>query len=303
MMARAGLPTTRGRPGFTLLELLAAMAILAILVALLIPVLAGAIGAVDSLRCHNRLRTIGTAYEQYMTDSDGVWPPILTSEAPEVLFERIEAETGLVMAPRRPAPNWGQPGPHWSIVLWPYIGSLDVYTCPADPKAGLRGAEVVAPGREHGASLVDAPPESYALNVILFRTSDDLRRKAQCKWGTHGDSDFNGLGMCTTQDEQRRQFPQWPRVILFFCGASGQTVGSQFNMPLRTSGLVERWEWHPRRASAPFADEPDTGSNYLYADGRVEYHDELPAKREWGYDIGPAAQSGRSARAGGTPGL
>ena len=276
-----------GARGFTLLELLVVIAIVAVLAALLTPALFDAMGLAYLLQCQGNLRTLATAYERYLTDSGGVWPPILTSDAPEELFKRIEAETGLVMAPPRAAGGRGQPGPHWSIVLWPYVGSLEVYTCPADPKAGLRGDAVLPLGSERAVALLDAPPESYALNVILFRTADDLRRQAECEWGTCGDSDFNGLSSCTTLAEQRRQFPQWPRVVLFFCGAAGQTVGSQFNVPFRTSGLVERWEWHPRRASAPFADEPGKGANYLYADGRVEYRDELPPKREWGYDLGP----------------
>ena len=280
-------PNACGGPcGFTLLEVLVVIAIIAVLAALLVPALFDAIGLARALQCQGNLRTIAAAYERYMTDSGGVWPPIMTTDAPEELFKRIEAETGLVMAPQRQADRWGQPGPHWSIVLWPYIQSLEVYTCPADPKAGLRGADVLPPDSQPGAALLDAPPESYALNVILFRTAPNMRQQAECEWGTRGDSDFSGPQSCTTQGEQRRQFPQWPRVILFFCGAAGQTVGSQFNIPFRTSGLVERWEWHPRRASDPFADEPGKGANYLYADGRVEYHDELPSKREWGYDIG-----------------
>jgi len=271
---------------FTLLEVLVVILIMAVLFAMLLPALAGAVGVVDSLRCRHRLRNIGIAYDRYMTESGGVWPPILTSAAPKALFERIEADTGLVMASARPAGDWGQPGPHWSIVLWPYVQSLETYTCPADPKASQRGREILAPGCEHNVALLDAPPESYALNAILFRTADDLRRQAGCTWGTRGDADFNGLQSCTTLAEQKRQFPRWPRVILFFCGAAGQTIGSQYNMPFRTGGLAERWEWHPRQASKAFADEPGTGSNYLYADGRVEYRDELPPLHEWGYDLG-----------------
>ena len=275
-----------GPRGFTLLELLVVISIVAVLAALLTPVIFDAVGLAYMLQCQVNLRTIAAAYERYMTDSGGVWPPILINEPPEKLFRQIEAKTGLAMAPQRPADGWGQPGPHWSIILWPYVQSIEVYTCPADPKADLRGADVLPPGGRHGAALLDAPPESYALNVILFRTAGDMRRQAGCEWGTGGDGDFNGLQSCTTVAEQRRQFPQWPGVILFFCGAAGQTVGSQFNIPFRQGGLAERWEWHPRRASAPFVDEPGKGANYLYADGHVQYQDELPAKREWGYDVG-----------------
>jgi len=275
--------------GLTLLELLVAIAILAVLAALVVPAVFGALAAADSLACRNRLRTIWQGYQGYLTDSDNLWPPILTSDRPDGLLARVRDATGLAPAPARPAADWGQPGPHWSVVLWPYINSLEIYTCPSDPKRRLRGEEVTGAPRVHGVAFLNAPPESYALNVVLFRTADDLRRKAGCRWGTAGDApDFSGLQSCTTVAEQRRQFPQWPRVILFFCGASGQTVGSQFNVPLRTSGLVERWEWHPRPASAAFVDEPGIGSNYLFADGRVEYRDRLPSLAEWGYDLGPA---------------
>ena len=261
--------------------------ILALLIGLLVPALLAALRAVHTLQCQNNLRQIGAAYSGYLADSRGLWPPLITTEVPTALFEQIQAGTGLKMAPARPAANWGQAGPHWSIVLWPYIGALDVYTCPADPKAGRRGLEVLGPARLHGAALLDAPPESYALNIILFRTGDDVRRQAGCTWGTRGDADFNGLGSYTTLNDQRRMFPNLQGLILFFCGASGQTVGSQFNIAFRTTGSVERWEWHPRRAPAPFVDAPDCGSNYLYMDGRIEYHDELPSPAAWGYDLGP----------------
>lgn len=283
---QAALASPAGRwAAFTLLELLVVLAIVGLLVALLVPGLGQAMGEVDSLRCRNRLRTIGMAYNQYLADSGNVWPPILTNEAPRALLERIRSETGLVPASPRPAARWGQPGPHWSIVLWPYIGDLSVYTCPSDPKAGRRGSEVLARGTEPNVALLDAPPESYALNVILFRVVDALRLQAGCTWGTRGDTDFGGLQSFTTLAEQRRQFPNLAGRILFFCGASGQTVGSQYNIPFRTSGLVERWEWHPRRASKAFADEPGCGSNYLFYDGHIEYRDDLPGPWEWGYEL------------------
>jgi len=302
MTPPASHPRRRERtPGVTLLELLVVMAILAVLTALLVPAVFQAFGTAEGVRCQNHLHLIWTAYRQYLDDSGGVWPPILTAERPDDLLESIRKETGLEPAPPRPGADWGQPGPHWSVVLWPYLREIDVYTCPLDPRRDLRGTDVTGERRKHGSAFLDAPPESYAMNVILFRTADDMRRKAGCTWGTRGDApDFNGLQSCTTDSEQRRQFPRWPNVILFFCGAAGQTVGSQFNVPFRTTGLVERWEWHPRPASEAFADEPGIGSNYLFADGRVEFRDALPSLLEWGYDIGPPPQAAQDAD--GTPG-
>ena len=282
-------PCRRSVPGMTLIEMLVVLGILAVLAALLYPALWKAIEAANSARCQNQLRQIGIAYRDYVQGSGGLWPPIFSLDPPPAdLFKAIEAETGLVMAPARPAANWGQPGPHWSIVLWPYLDSLELYTCQSDPKAGQRGSEVVPAGREHTVALLDAPPESYALNVILFLTADDFRRQAGCTWGTKGEVDFNGLASYTTESEQRRLFPGLANRILFFCGASGQTVGSQFNVPFRSRpGLsgAERWEWHYGRASAAFADEPGCGSNYLYWGGQVEYHDQLPDLWAWGYEL------------------
>ena len=278
-------PCPRPVRGFTLVEILVIFAIIAVLIGLLVPALVTAIGHARTLSCQNQMRQIGMAYHLYLTDSDGQWPPILTTEPPTERLDRIRDDTGLVPAPARPAAAGGPPGPHWSIVLWPYLADMDMYTCPADPKAGLCGAAVVAAGHEHNVALLDAPPESYGLNVILFRTADDLRRQAGCSWGTHGDADYSGLSSCTTLAEQRRQIPALGQRILLFCGTSGLTVGSQFNIAWRTGGLVDRWAWHPKMASAAFADEAGCGSNYLFTDGRVEYRSALPDPWEWGCDL------------------
>jgi prepilin-type processing-associated H-X9-DG protein/prepilin-type N-terminal cleavage/methylation domain-containing protein len=277
----------RPAAGYTIIEIIVVLAIVLILLALLFPALGEVLGQVRILQCQHQLRQIGAAYRQYLSDSGGVWPPILCTDAPPLeTFRQIEADTGLRMAPSRPAAGFGQPGPHWSIVLWPHLHDLAVYTCPADPQAGVRGKDLVKAPQPSTLALQDAPPESYALNVILFRTNDTWRRMAGCTWGTDGKTDYNDLWRCTTAAEQRRQFPGLNGRILMFCGAAGQTVGSQFNVPLRTGGFAERWEWHPRQASAAYADEPGCGSNYLFVDGHVEYRDECPSLWEWGYDLG-----------------
>ena len=276
---------TAERRGFTLIELLLVIAIIGVLVAILLGALGEVFGRVATLKCQDQLRHIATAHRQYVSDSRGLWPPILTQEAPALALARLAEDTGLRAAPPRPAADWGQAGPHWSIVLWPYLRSIEMYTCPADPQASRRGEAIVPADKAHAVALHGAPPESYGLNVILFRTSDDLRRQAGCTWGTRGDADYNGLTSYTTRDEQRRQFPHLARLVLYFCGTRGQTVGSQYNIAWRTGGLVDRVAWHPRAAEAAFADEPGSGSNYLFADGRVEYRDACPSPLEWGIEM------------------
>ncbi len=276
------------RPGWTLAETLIVVAIIGLLAALLIGALGGAYGAAVSTQCRNRLHQIGLAYHSHQQDHAGTWPPLFSQDPPLALYERIEAETGYRMKPLRPAPGWGSPGEHWSIVLYPYLGDLSVCTCPADPNAGTTGRQFLDERATPGTALEDAPPESYALNAVLFRTSAGLRRQAGCTWGLAPLPDFDGITQCTTLAEQRRQIPALARRILFFCGAAGQTVGSQYNVPFRSGrglGGTVRWEWHPRLASAPFADDPGCGSNYLFHSGSVEYRDALPGLWEWGYEL------------------
>jgi len=274
------------RGGFTLVELLLVIAIMLTLVSLLLPAAAHAIGVAHIATCQNNLRNIAAGYRQYVMDSGGLWPPMLVNEPPQGLLARIQDDTGLAPSSAAQGGNVARAGPHWSILLWPYLRTLDVYTCPADPKNSLRGDAVLAPEQRSLAVFRDAPPESYGLNVILFRYSDAMRRRAGCKWGTRGDSDYRDITSYTSAVDQRRQFPGLPSRILFFCGTSGQTVGSQYNVAFRSGGLVERWNWHPRRASAPFVDEPGCGANYLFVGGHIEYRDELPSPWEWGYDLG-----------------
>ncbi|MCX5654751.1 MAG: type II secretion system protein [Planctomycetota bacterium] len=283
LAARTGNPAALARRrGFTLVELLIVIAIIAVLAALFVPAAALALGLAHTVVCQNNLRNIAVGYRQYLVDSGGLWPPMLVNDPPQTLLARIKDDAGLAAR----TSNVVRAGPHWSIVLWPYIRTVDVYTCPADPKKGLRGDDVVSVKQQPLAVLRDAPPESYGLNAVLFRYSDAMRRRAGCNWGTQNDSDYRDISSYTSAVDQRRQFPALDSRILFFCGTVGQSVGSQYNIAFRDDGLVERWEWHPRRASAAFADEPGSGSNYLFVGGHIEYRDELPTPWEWGCDLG-----------------
>ena len=127
--------------GFTLVELLVVIAIVAVLAALLVPAALLALGLADIVTCQNNLRNIAVGYRQYMTDSGGLWPPMLVNDPPQALLARIKEDTGL--APQ--ASSATRAGPHWSIVLWPYFRTMSIYTCPADPKKGLRGDAVWRP--------------------------------------------------------------------------------------------------------------------------------------------------------------
>jgi prepilin-type N-terminal cleavage/methylation domain-containing protein/prepilin-type processing-associated H-X9-DG protein len=64
----------RRRAGFTLIELLVVIAIIAILAAILFPVFAQAREKARQATCQSNQKQIGTAFQMYATDYDGVFP-------------------------------------------------------------------------------------------------------------------------------------------------------------------------------------------------------------------------------------
>jgi prepilin-type N-terminal cleavage/methylation domain-containing protein len=125
-------------PGFTLIELLVVMAIIAILAALLMPVLGRAKEAARSTQCLGNLHQIGIALQSYVADNQNHMP---------VMFDWTADA----------ARNTN--GPPINRVLFPDLGSSNVFRCPSD--------------RAH---LFETTGSSYAWNVLLNgQNADQLR--------------------------------------------------------------------------------------------------------------------------------
>ncbi|MDR3709757.1 MAG: DUF1559 domain-containing protein [Capsulimonadaceae bacterium] len=92
------------RWGFTLIELLVVIAIIALLAAVLFPVFATAREKARQSACISNMKQVGIASLQYLQDYD------------ETLF------TGQYSS-----------GQRWSVDLFPYVKSVNVYWCPDDP--------------------------------------------------------------------------------------------------------------------------------------------------------------------------
>ena len=98
----------RRRPrGFTLIELLVVIAIIAILAAILFPVFAKAREKARQASCASNLKQLGLAITQYTQDYDELVPPALVRSAAGVTNT-------------------------WRWILYPYVKSTRVYTCPSD---------------------------------------------------------------------------------------------------------------------------------------------------------------------------
>jgi len=120
----------RGRPGFTLVELLVVITIIALLMAILLPSLSMARMHAKRVASASNMRQIGFAMEMYAEENQGYFP------------ETSHGLTGVAARKRS-----------WIFTLSPYVADVNgVRICPADPKRTER--------LDHGMS-------SYVLNEYI----------------------------------------------------------------------------------------------------------------------------------------
>ncbi len=103
LLSSPALPTR----GFTLIELLVVIAMIAVLAALLFPTFQKVRENARRTTCMSNLKQIGLALTQYTGDNDEALPPGAYS-----------APSGIVT---------------WRQLIFPYIKSVQVFTCPSNP--------------------------------------------------------------------------------------------------------------------------------------------------------------------------
>ena len=117
--------------GFTLIELLVVIAIITILAAILFPVFAKARERARQTSCLSNEKQLGLAFAQYTSDYDGNLP----------------CGTNYVVGWNT---NWLQTV-GWAGQIYPYVKSVNVFTCPDDP------------GKNYSSGV----PISYGMNFLL----------------------------------------------------------------------------------------------------------------------------------------
>jgi len=98
--------------GFTLIELLVVIAVISILAGLLLPVFSQAREKARQANCLSNLGQLAKAMTLYTGDNDELYPPAPYSQVVGGQLRRI----------------W------WMDMLFPYVKSGGVYTCPSDPQ-------------------------------------------------------------------------------------------------------------------------------------------------------------------------
>ena len=250
---------------FTLIELLVVIAIIAILAAILFPVFARARENARRSSCQSNLKQIGLALVQYAQDFDNTTPGSSNGS-----------------------------GISWPTLVFPYIKSSQVFTCPSGEETPFMPEGLVpnspprlyvgATGDGDGTVPVSAKlvtsPLSYGLNAIttgsVWSTAGFTGTVATP--GANGPkSGFVTPGGITTVGLQEAAVEDSAGTIRAFDGWAGSSSmpGPNIGNAMRAISAESRTDRFNSNDASKVARRHFDGFNALYGDGHVKF-------RRWG---------------------
>jgi prepilin-type N-terminal cleavage/methylation domain-containing protein/prepilin-type processing-associated H-X9-DG protein len=153
------------RRGFTLIELLVVIAIIAILAAILFPVFAQAKSAAKKTACLSGVKQIALANVMYMGDYDDT-----------VVGLRIRPDAGTIQGGEEQIPGNLRAANTFDLLLYPYIKSYDVWSCPSAFRTDPRQKRSISMNRRVAIDMagfvvavpVNASQMEYPSELILM---------------------------------------------------------------------------------------------------------------------------------------
>jgi prepilin-type N-terminal cleavage/methylation domain-containing protein len=246
---------TKKIKGFTLIELLVVIAIIAILAAILFPVFAKAREKARQTSCTSNEKQLGLAFVQYVQDYDQTMPPSFGSW-------------------------WGSIDPGWAGVVYPYVKSTGVYTCPDDSVPVTKPATEIS--YVMNVNLIGGTMSSFSSpsnSVLLYESFDHVVNGTAWNHFTHD------LGVA----------PNLGQGIDFTYNGGGSAADAGDNNTSAANpgntGPGALGGCAIRGVSSPTIHDP--GSNFLGVDGHVKYL--RPEKVSPGYSSGNSSTVGSCA--------
>jgi prepilin-type processing-associated H-X9-DG protein/prepilin-type N-terminal cleavage/methylation domain-containing protein len=250
------------RLAFTLVELLVVIAIMAVLIGLLLVAIQKVREAAQRTKCANNMRQIGLACHNHIEARDGRFPYCFLT-------------TGS---------NTSSDG--WIAQLRPYLENVeDIRICPVDPRERTRRAQpagtsyIINPyltpdysGRpQMPGGVINISHIEATSRTIAFFTQSDEQTGWDCVY-------FPGIFIVGVYDMVWERFLNYVHPDRFGSGYSYNAKEAYFEarrVYWRSTGLSTTQARNQARADAriqfPASARTAGGSNYLFADGHVEF--------------------------------